>query len=55
MTKFRWATSALAGTWKDTRNEALCEAVWHGQAFLNADKGAIIMLRPFASIETSPA
>lgn len=55
MTRFRWVTIALTGTWHRTRNEALCEAVWHGQAFTNAGKGAIITLRPFASIETSPA
>lgn len=51
MIKFRWMTKALVGSWYKSRNEALCEAVWHGQAFLNAGKGAIITLRPFASIE----
>jgi hypothetical protein len=55
MAQFRWVTKALVGTWHKTRNEALCEAVWNGQAFLNPGKGAIITLRPFASIETSLA
>jgi hypothetical protein len=55
MAKFRWMSKVLVGSWHDTQNEALVEAVSHGQAFLNAGKGAIITLRPFASIESRAA
>ncbi len=51
MTQFRWASKVLFGPWRTTQNEALCDAVGHGQAFLNGGMGPIITLRPFALIQ----
>lgn len=54
MPQFRWMTKVLVGPWCLTQNEALCDAVQHGQAFLNSGGGPIITLRPFTSIEMRP-
>lgn len=54
MIQFRWVSKALTGAWCRTQNDALFDAVGHGQAFLNSGAGHIITLRPYASIEQRP-
>lgn len=51
MSQFRWISNVLVGSWRLTENDALCDALGHGQAVLNQGKGAIIILRAYVTIE----
>jgi hypothetical protein len=44
-------TKVLVGPWLPSRNEALCDALGKGQAFVNPGRGNVITLHPFAAIE----
>jgi hypothetical protein len=51
MSQFRWISKALTGSWHLTRNDALCNALGHGQAFANEGIGPVITLRNFVTME----
>ena len=51
MSQYRWITKVLVGPWLLTKKEALCNAVVHGQGYINPGKGEIVTLREYASIE----
>ncbi len=51
MTQFRWMSKVVVGSWKNSKNEALCDALEHGHASVTTVKGLAIVLRPFTSIE----
>lgn len=55
MIEFRWVTKALSGPWLVTRQQALLSAMEYGQASVNTEKGEIITLRGFVSIEERPS
>lgn len=52
MTDYRWISKVLVGPWRNTRREAMSDALGANHATLNSGKGAIIVLRAFAMIET---
>jgi hypothetical protein len=49
--QFRWNSGVLAGRWRRTRDEALSDAVGHGQASVSGDATETITLNPYVSIE----
>ena len=55
MTQFRWISKVVVGSWKNTRNDALNDALEHGHASVSTVKGLAIILRPFTSIEKRKA
>ena len=48
---YRYATPALTGAWRRTRQEALSSALLAGQAFVRAEE---IVLFEFARLEAQP-
>lgn len=54
MSQFRWISKAVAGSWRATYEEALRDALIHGQAMAGLTEWDAITLRDFTTIQSRP-
>jgi hypothetical protein len=51
MSQFRWIGKVLVGSWHLTQEQALSDALGHGQAVINEGPGPVITLRDYVTME----